>query len=193
MTTESDRKDDERLRAAGLLPGQVEPETAARMLRRTQEDAAGRRRAPGAIWTPDIVAGRMVEAFGTLRRLPDKSRPRQFGVAWPAYIYDRADIQGQGAQARLEFFKGRNRVMVQATPDDIRRMTEALSWPMDYLRDTPEVARAVCQAAQWVLAGIPLDRGTAAAKVSRRTFGRRRLHGETVIAAGLTRDGIKIS
>jgi hypothetical protein len=140
-------------------------------------------------WDPAHVEARMVEAFGVLRRIPDCVWPRGHGNSMPSYLYDRADIQGQGGMMRREFYKERNRTQVTGTPDEIERMNQAIRWPALYLRDAPELAKAVSLGALWVLLRKNVNRECKRMGISRRTFYRRKLHGLMVIATELTSEG----
>lgn len=46
-------------------------------------------------WDAGHAAKRMIEAFRTLRALPEKDRPRGFGSTMPAYRYEQFDLNAQ--------------------------------------------------------------------------------------------------
>lgn len=138
----------------GLLPGEyVEGERALRIVGSLMETLS-KSRVPER-WTPEHVADRMVEAFRTLRRLPMRLAPKEFGTIWPEHRTEQADAFGQTISGAIQ---DRNRAIRGTGAFEVDRMAEALAWPMEYLRDQPALARAVNEWALWNdLDGDPLD------------------------------------
>src|SRR5262245_7422867 len=71
MTEGENDGDDERLRRAGLLPGQLDREAATRARIRSAEHhaAIARKTELRGAWDPAHVEARLVEAYGVLRRI----------------------------------------------------------------------------------------------------------------------------
>ena len=81
--------------------------------------------------TPRDIEDRFEEAAYTLRRLPEKDRPRGYGSSWPAVVHDAKHAYGYTPEAPM-------RVIPSAAA--ITRMEECFDWLM--LID-PEDARIV--------------------------------------------------
>ena len=158
---------------------------------------ARERAAPRTKWDVALVEGRLIEALRVLDQIPMATRPRGYANSMPRHLHDAADIRGQREFFDLKHYarvaeiekldQGRNRVRIPLTAAEITRSEEALAWPMAYLRDKPEVARAVCLGALWALMRTDIGRGCKALKIARRTFYRRKFHGLTIIAIELAR------
>jgi hypothetical protein len=88
-------------------------------------------------WTADHVGERLTEAFRALRRLPMSVRPKGYDALWPAYVHEAGEGPRNVATADVR------RARFGSTADDLSRMHEALSWPMEYLGHDTELARAV--------------------------------------------------
>ena len=76
-------------------------------------------------WDAGHAAKRMIEAFRTLRALPDKDRPRGFGSAMPAYTYDWEDRLAQASlpmAEQLERAAEQNRSVHRPTATEIAEM-----------------------------------------------------------------------
>lgn len=124
----------------GLLPGDyytTRPRIIGQLLDAPRKPAK---------WTPDLVGDRMVAAFRTLFRLPINVWPKEAQASWPAYRHDQADAHGQTISGTLAL---RNRVIPGTSAEDVAMMNEALAWPMEHLRDRPDIAREVNYWARW--------------------------------------------
>lgn len=153
-----------------------------------------RRRLLPERWTVLHVIERIEEAFQVLGRTPARIWPRQFGNSMPRHLYDRADLNSQLETGELErMMRVRNRVRLSATPAEIARMNQAIAWPMEYLADKPEVARAVCLAAVWYNQQADIGERCATLNLTRRAFNRRVAHGLSIIAGELIRRGVPVS
>jgi hypothetical protein len=67
-------------------------------------------------------------------------------------------------------------------------MQEAIEWPIRFLSDKPEVARAVCMGALWAVQRADIVRRCAGIGIPEhriRWFLKRKMHGLNVIAIGL--------
>ena len=76
-------------------------------------------------WDAGHAAKRLIEAFRTLRALPEKDRPRGFGSAMPAYTYDWEDRLAQASlpmAEQLERAAEQNRSVHRPSATDIARM-----------------------------------------------------------------------
>jgi hypothetical protein len=152
-----------------------------------------RRRTVPKDWSWIYVLERLVEAFRTLRRLPMPTRPRGFINSMPFYVYDRADLNSQLETDELErMARLRNRVRILPSPDEIMRMEEAIWWPIKYLSDAEDLARAVNLAAMWAATDADVDKGLRRIKTTRREFNARKLRGLCVITQGVIRDRVPI-
>lgn len=178
--------EEKRWRAQGkLLVGQVER-------RRPSLTAASARKAPEK-WTVIAVLDRLEEVYEVLGRLPMVTRPRGHANAMPAYVHEFADLVAQGETGELErLTRTRNQYRLRgATSAEIARVEEAIGWPARYLKDKPEVARTVQLAALWSAMKANTARKCKDAGINPKWFARQRLHGLTLIAMGLVRDGVR--
>lgn len=159
------------------LVGQIEP--------RPQTQARGRRQLPET-WTVVHVLDRLEEAFEVLLRLPMNTRPRGHGNSMPRYAYDRADLVAQVETGELErMMRVQNRVRLGVTADQIERMDEALAWPMQFLGDMPEVARALQLATMWAARRLDVGKACKALGINKRGFLRQKMHGLNVVTLAL--------
>lgn len=152
---------------------------------------------PRTKWDPLLVFDRLIEAMRVLNHLPLATRPRGYANSMPRHVYDQSDLQAQREVFDLQLHarntaiekldRDRNRVRVAPTASEIERADEAIAWPMLYLKDAPEVARAVCLGALWAMAGTDVRAGCRKLKMAPRTFYRRKAHGLHVIAIALVR------
>ena len=99
-------------------------------------------------WNSDKVLNSLVDAFRTLRKLPDRTRHKTIRSVWPddtfakepdlleterfaaevhAIALGQDEIQARQSQ--------RNRTIIPPSPLDIDRMTLALVWPARYIED----------------------------------------------------------
>jgi hypothetical protein len=103
-------------------------------------------------WHHKTVGGRLIEAAGTIRRMPMRVWPKEFGTIWPTYNpMTKAELQALkneimqigGEAALAEWEKEQNRVTIPPSGTEIERADEALSWPLKYLLDDRETAQAI--------------------------------------------------
>lgn len=180
------------LRAKGLLPGQVDPERAARLLR---EDEARRRGdyLPPEVWDMGHVSYRLVEAMRTVLAMPVTVWPREFGTAWPSYTHDQADRNAQQEGGVLELrHSEQNRVRRIPSSIEIARMDEALAWPMQHLGHDDRIARCVVWGAM-TKARRRDDEVWERLGLSKSTYYRFRTVGLTHIARALHRAKVPVT
>jgi len=147
-----------------------------------------------ASWTVVHVMDRMDEAFEVLRLIPMATRPRGFANSMPTYAYERSDLIAQVETGELErMMRLQNRVRLSPSAAEISRMGAALAWPMLYLKDFPEVSRAVLLSSLWAATGQDAGRRLRALKINRRAFNRRKVHGLGLIAMALIRDKVSLA
>ena len=141
---------------------------------------------PPPAWTPEHVDVRLTEAFEVLMCLPGTTGPKRHGTAMPRYIYEAADIE---AQREIEEFsivhKRLSRQRGAPSLSDVTRMEEALQWPLRFLKDESNLAKAVAWSS--FRKAVKREDGKLhhALSVSRRTFFRYRVRGLQIIAHGL--------
>ena len=88
--------------------------------------------------TPREIEDRFEEAAFTLRRLPERNRPRGYGSSWPPVVHDAMQAYGYTAEAPM-------RIVPSAAA--ITRMEECFDW---LLILDPEDARIVWLRAEGV-------------------------------------------
>ncbi len=104
-------------------------------------------------WNLIHVLDRIEEAFEVMAMMPAATRPKQFGAAWPAYTYDRGDLNAQLETFELEkTLADRNKVRLSPTAAQVTRMEQASRWPFEYLADRPDLARAIGLRCLWSVA-----------------------------------------
>jgi len=114
-----------------------------------ERSPAGETKARPDRWTAHYVGLRLGEAHATLRRLPMKTRPAEFGSAMPEYIHEGVELAYQAGAGTL--FKNRNtsRQILGTGANEVARMNEALAWPLEFLSKHPAHAFAVNEWAFW--------------------------------------------
>lgn len=109
----------------GLIPGTfklVDPSRLGAVLDRP--------RLPKA-WTAKHVGHRLIEAHRVLARMPATIWPKEYGAAWPDYRREWGELVVQAGAGVLHLNRsGRAR---GATADEVARMNEAISWPLQFL------------------------------------------------------------
>jgi hypothetical protein len=120
------------------------------------ETGRGSLRAPRevpSIWSQIHALDRLEEAFQVMAMMPAATRPKAYGSAWPSIVQEKIPLvilAEMSASGELESQQDeKNRVRVPPSSAQISRMEQALRWPFEYLRDQPELARAISQRAMW--------------------------------------------
>ena len=94
-------------------------------------------------WDGAHVALRLAEAFSILKALPlcgDRMRV-SLQTKWPPYDYDAED---RVAQQELDYdLDEEKQTHLRLSPSEISNANKALAWPLKYLWDHPELAKAV--------------------------------------------------
>lgn len=126
-------------------------------------EARGGRRAAREIpdrWTQVHVLDRLEDAFRTLASQPGGMiKPRSSSV-WPAMAQqklsfkDLIDMMGTGELEQRE--ADQNRVRLAPTSQQVTRMEQALAWPFEFLREQPDLAKAVQLRALWSSMGVDI-------------------------------------
>jgi hypothetical protein len=146
-------------------------------------------------WDGPHAVKRLVDGLRTLMLMPMPRGPRAFGNSMPPYMYDWCDLVWQEemeADQREIIERAKNKTRVRPSASDIGRMALTISWPAKYLRELPNLIRAV----QAVALARARDADIrAASRRLRRPLDlvrERNNRGLARIAAGLVRDRIRI-
>jgi hypothetical protein len=147
------------------------------------------RPASSAIWSPDHVKARLVDAFDLERRLPDNERPHGVGSSWPAAVWHEfGDLIGRSDEARAEVWRIWERAY---GPREVSLMWEALDW-LKLIRDFPREQRDLKAWAFLKARGISVRDALDRRGLSRATFYRQRDRGAVRIAEQLERTGVVV-
>jgi hypothetical protein len=82
-------------------------------------------------WTARHVGKRLIEAHDVLRRLPMNVWPQGYSALWPEYVTEAGEAAVQAGAGTLAV--GRNIIFKSASADEVDRMNEALTWPIQFL------------------------------------------------------------
>lgn len=120
------------------------------------ETGRGSLRSPREVpssWSIVHVLDRLEEAFEVMAMMPAATRPKAFGSAWPSIVQEKIPLvilAEMSAIGELETQQEeQNRVRLPPSSAQITRMEQALRWPFDYLRDWPEIAKAISLRSMW--------------------------------------------
>lgn len=106
----------------------------------------------GAVWHHELVAERLIEAAATVRRMPMRIWPKQFGCIWPAFnamtiselTAFKNELIAEGGEGALRTWEQeQNRVRIPPSGREIERADQALSWVPRYLGHDSETAKIV--------------------------------------------------
>jgi hypothetical protein len=163
----------------------------------TGRGARGSIRELPSTWTIIHVLDRMEEAFEILAGMPMATRPKQYGNAMPAVQQQRLSFKDQldmMATGELEqMAEDRNRVRLAATSAQVSRMDQALSWPVQYLADRPEQAKAVSLRALWAAMHVDIRKRCERRGIDHAAFNARWQEGTKIIAATLIARRVPVS
>ncbi len=170
----------------------VRADVAARWIKDLDES----RRAVPEQWTMEYVALRIIEAFEVLRQLPStRLKPKEYGNGWPAIVRDFKDAVGSESTRaeREEVQKAWERAHHRVPADAISRMEATLSWPVKYLRGSPDHSKAlltwcVCKATP----GMSYSKEIKRRGIARPTMERRRRIAIGRIVVGLKTDQMPV-
>lgn len=162
--------------------------------RRSERDAERRARASvvGPTWTAEIVEARIEESFRVIARSSGGARfgPKSFGNNMPTPLTVYSDVVAQAGNASLR--KAVKRLLRNDGPpsiEEVRRMQDAISWPVTYLRDERQLALYVNLGGMWKAWGSSITQKCKEIGVHRQQFYRLRKEALQIIADGLTKDG----
>lgn len=144
---------------------------------------------PGLVpepWSPKLVSDALVEAVRMAQRVAGAVGPQGFGAHWPKYRHTFADIVGWGDTDE----KIRTEIRRLPTAAEITRMETALTWQSRYLARHPGPARAIKLWLRSKATRVPYTVLIRRQKWPPATAYRARDKALTLIALGLTRDGI---
>lgn len=157
-----------------------------------ERELADLERVRGATWTEELVEARIEEAFRVLFRSGGGGRigPRAYGNAMPTPVREMSDLVAQAGNKSLRKAMGRLlRNHGPPTPDETRRMEEALEWSMRYLRDDRDLAMCLNFGGLWKAWGASISKKCAEIGLRRQSFYRDRKEAVRRIVEGLVRDG----
>ena len=128
----------------GLIPGTfklIDPNRIAPLL---DADPLPKR------WTARHVGVRLIEAMEVLKILPGCGNGGSSSV-WPAYLNEGVELAYQAGAGTLAI--GRNNVRRIASANEVARMNEAITWPMQYLSGCNFWSLGALN--EWAIAGDP--------------------------------------
>ena len=103
-------------------------------------------------WDHELVGARLIEAASTVRQMPMRVWPKEFGVAWPEFeamtpaelhAFKTDLLQTSGPAALAAWEREQNRVRIPPSGQLIERADQALAWMPKYLGQDRETAQAV--------------------------------------------------
>lgn len=122
-------------------------------------------------WTVIHVLDRLEEAAEVRAMMPASTRPKEFGAAWPAYTYDRGDLNAQMETYELEkTLADRNKVRLQPSAAQVSRAEQAERWPFEYLADRPDLARAIGLRTLWSVMKVDIRKRCQARGIDHAEF-----------------------
>ena len=146
-------------------------------------------------WDGPHAGKRLDEGLRTLMLMPRVSGPQAFGGQWPAYTHDWVDLLAQQEADEADKRQAQheqNRTRLRPSSVEIARMEQAICWPARYLRDWPQLVRAVQAVA--VARSRDRDSDDAARRLRLPGYLVRRWNAEGLgrVARGLLSDCIRI-
>lgn len=148
-------------------------------------------------WTQIHVLDRLEEAFEVLAALPARTRPKQYGNAMPTPMQEKLtnkdwiDLLETGEIDTV--VEARHRVRLAPTTAQITRMEQASRWPFDYLRDRPELAKAISLRAMWAVMQVDIRKRCAARKIDHDDFNKQWQEGLRIITGRLIANRVAVS
>lgn len=122
-------------------------------------------------WTVIHTLDRLEEAAEVRAMMPASTRPKEFGQAWPAYDYDRGDLNAQLETHELEkTLADRNKVRLQPSAAQVTRAEQAERWPFEFLADRPELARAIGLRTLWAVMKVDIRKRCEARGIDHAEF-----------------------
>jgi hypothetical protein len=148
-----------------------------------------------ACWDGPHVGKRLVEELHTLMLMPMPRGPRASGSHWPAYAHDWADLLAQqeaDEQQKAHDRHEANRVRLRPSSVEIMHMEQAIAWPLQYLREFPQLVRTVQQVAVARMRDRNMEDAAKRLRLPGRLVGRWNGEGLALIACGLVGDRVRI-
>jgi hypothetical protein len=141
------------------------------------ETARGSLRAPREVpdmWSIVHALDCLEEAFAVMAMMPAATRPKAYGSAWPSIVQEKIPLvilAEMSASGELETQQEeKNRVRVPPSSAQITRMEQALRWPFEYLRERPDLARAISQRAMWAAMHVDIRKRCERRKIDYDEF-----------------------
>jgi hypothetical protein len=184
----------DRARLAALVEADGDEQLRVHLLGAIGRAEAGQRARESArevpsSWTMIHVLDRLEEAYAVLSSLPAKTRPQQFGNGMPTPVREKLtnkdwiDLLEAGELEKVE--QDRNRVRLAPTTAQITRMDQALAWPFEFLRDQPELAKAISLRALWAVLRADIRKRCQQRGIDADRFNRQWQEGLRIITAHL--------
>lgn len=153
-------------------------------------------------WTMIHVLDRLEEAFRIISMMPAATGPQIYGSAWPNYNpmtqgelkAIRNEIYQLGGQSALSAWESeQNRVRLQPSSAQVSRMEQASRWPFEFLRDKPELARAISFRAMWSAMRVDIRKHCQRKGIDHETFNQQWQQGLNIITATLITRHVPVS
>lgn len=148
------------------------------------------------MWTIVHVLDRLEEAYGVMAMMPAATRPKAYGSAWPSVVQEKiplivlAEIGEAEVETRQE---EQNRVRLAPTAAQVSRMEQASRWPFEYLRDRPELAKAISLRAMWSAMRVDIRKRCKRKGIDHDDFNRQWQEGLNIITATLIARRVPVS
>jgi hypothetical protein len=127
--------------------------------------------------------------------MPMPRGPRASGSHWPAYAHDWVDLLAQQEadreQKQLDQREA-NRTRLRPSSVEIARMEQSIRWPLQYLREFPQLVRTVQQVAVARMRDRDMEHAAKRLRLPGRLVRRWNGEGLGMIADGLRRDRVRI-
>ncbi|MBR0693623.1 DUF6362 family protein [Bradyrhizobium lablabi] len=140
---------------------------------------------------------RLEEAFQVMAMMPAATRPKAYGSAWPSVVQEKiplvvlAEMSESGELATRE--GEQNRVRLPPTSAQVSRMEQASRWPFEYLRDQPELAKAISLRAMWSAMRVDIRRRCQRRGIDHDEFNRQWQEGLKIITEQLIARRVPVS
>lgn len=142
------------------------------------------------VWSREYVASRMLMAAQTLKNMSTgRIAPAGFSSAFPEFEKEWDGLLKKFDQLPEDPPENLSEL---PTNEDITLMEEALTWPIEYLRGSVNIATSVTL---WVASdvyGVPKKFYADKKKITEYYFRKNAMHGFDKISEGLTLDGVRI-
>lgn len=192
----------DRARLAALVESDGDEQLRVHLLGAIGRAEAGQRSRETArevppTWTMIHVLDRLEEAYAVLAALPAKTRPQQYGNGMPTPVREKLtnkdwiDLLEAGELEKVE--QDRNRVRLAPTTAQITRMDQALAWAFEYLRDQPELAKAISLRALWAVLRADVQKRCLSRGIEPKTFNQQWQQGLRIITAALIARRVPVS